>query len=463
MNPGSAAVWMSTLTVSPSTTPLMIPVSHVCSACGVMALEVDANGDQAPEEQSSDRDGDDGTPDALGSAAAAPLPPIPAIHLSPRTSTPRCAERSRTRHPLRDISGEGCGYRDTKGARSRVREPVGVRVSEGCGLDQHMAAITAEGLVKVFPSRSGEVRALDGVDLEVPTGSVLGLLGPNGAGKTTTVRILTTLLTPDAGRATVDGFDVAADPQGVRRSIGLSGQYAAVDEHLTGRENLVMVGRLYHFDMAQSRARATELLEQFDLAEAADRPAKTYSGGMRRRLDLAGALVARPPMLFLDEPTTGLDPRSRMDLWEVIEGLVAEGTTVLLTTQYLDEADKLADPIAVIDHGRVIAQGTADELKAQVGGERLAVTVRRGPGLGRAARSCPGCANGVIDVDEHSRQLVAPVAGGATALLEAVRAFDENGRAHPRHRRPAAHPRRRVPRAHRAPTRRTTRRPTPRP
>ena len=289
-----------------------------------------------------------------------------------------------------------------------------------------MAAITAEGLVKVFPSRSGEVRALDGVDLEVPTGAVLGLLGPNGAGKTTAVRILTTLLTPDSGRAIVNGIDVAADPQGVRRSIGLSGQYAAVDEYLTGRENLVMVGRLYHFDMAQARTRADELLEQFDLVEAADRPTKTYSGGMRRRLDLAGALVARPPIIFLDEPTTGLDPRSRIGLWDVIEGLVAQGTTVLLTTQYLDEADKLADSIAVVDRGRVIARGTSDELKAQVGGERLAVTV--GAGHVQAARDVlVDLANGAVDVDEHSRQLVAPVAGGATALLEAVRAFDEKG------------------------------------
>jgi ABC-2 type transport system ATP-binding protein len=187
-----------------------------------------------------------------------------------------------------------------------------------------------------------------------------------------------------------------------------------------------MVGRLYHFDMAQSRTRATELLEQFDLVEAADRPAKTYSGGMRRRLDLAGALVARPPIIFLDEPTTGLDPRSRIGLWEVIEGLVAQGTTVLLTTQYLDEADKLADSIAVVDRGRVIARGTSDELKAQVGGERLAVTVAAGQ-VWDAREVLAGLANGVIDVDEHSRQLVAPVAGGATALLEAVRAFDEKG------------------------------------
>ena len=287
-----------------------------------------------------------------------------------------------------------------------------------------MGAISAEGLVKVFPSRSGEVRALDGVDLDVPTGSVLGLLGPNGAGKTTTVRILATLLAPDAGRAIVNGIDVAADPQGVRRSIGLSGQYAAVDEYLTGRENLVMVGRLYHLTSQAAGVRAQELLEEFDLVDAADRPTKTYSGGMRRRLDLAGALVARPPIIFLDEPTTGLDPRSRLGLWEVIEGLVAQGTTVLLTTQYLDEADKLADSIAVVDRGQVIARGTSDELKAQVGGERLAVTVGAGQ-VADAREVLVGLATGAVDVDEHSRRLVAPVAGGAAALLDAVRAFDE--------------------------------------
>ena len=240
------------------------------------------------------------------------------------------------------------------------------------------------------------------------------------------MRILTTLLTPDAGRATVNGVDVAADPQGVRRSIGLSGQYAAVDEYLTGRENLVMIGRLYHMGKADARTRAAELLEEFDLVEAADRIVKTYSGGMRRRLDLAGALVAGPPVIFLDEPTTGLDPRSRIALWEVIEGLVAQGTTVLLTTQYLDEADKLADSIVVVDRGRVIARGTSDELKAQVGGERLAVTVARRP-VGAAREVLAGLATVTVDVDEHARQLVAPVAGGAAALVEAVRAFDEAG------------------------------------
>lgn len=285
-------------------------------------------------------------------------------------------------------------------------------------------AVWAEGLVKVFPSRSGEVRALDGVDLAVPEGSVLGLLGPNGAGKTTAVRILTTLLVPDAGSARVNGVDVAGDPQAVRRSIGLSGQYAAVDEYLTGRENLLMIGRLYHMGGTASRARAAELLDQFDLVAAADRPAKTYSGGMRRRLDLAGALVARPPVIFLDEPTTGLDPRSRLALWGVIEELVAQGTTVLLTTQYLDEADKLADSIAVVDRGRVIARGTSDELKAQVGGERIAVTVGRGQ-LDAALGVLTGLAVGPVDVDEHTHELVAPVSGGSGPLLEAVRRLDE--------------------------------------
>jgi ABC-2 type transport system ATP-binding protein len=209
-------------------------------------------------------------------------------------------------------------------------------------------AIQATGLVK----RYGSVTALDGVDLTVPEGSVLGLLGPNGAGKTTVVRILTTLLRPDAGQAQVAGVDVLTDPRAVRRKLGLSGQYAAVDEYLTGFENLDMIGRLYHLGRRHSRDRARELLAQFDLSDAGDRPARTYSGGMRRRLDLAGALVAAPPVLFLDEPTTGLDPRSRTDMWTVIQKLVAAGTTLLLTTQYLEEADVLADEIVVIDHGR---------------------------------------------------------------------------------------------------------------
>ena len=221
-----------------------------------------------------------------------------------------------------------------------------------------MNAITAEGLVKVYRSRKAEVRALDGVDLEVPEGTVLGLLGPNGAGKTTTVRILATLLKPDAGRATVAGFDVVREAQQLRQVIGLSGQYAAVDENLTGRENLVMFGRLYQMPKDEARRRADELLEQFELTDAANRVVKTYSGGMRRRLDLGSALIGRPRLLFLDEPTTGLDPRSRLGMWDVIRGLVREGTTLLLTTQYLEEADELADAIAVVDHGKIIARGT---------------------------------------------------------------------------------------------------------
>ncbi len=235
--------------------------------------------------------------------------------------------------------------------------------------DRGTAAIIVTGLEKSY----GDVKALCGVSLEVQSGTVLGLLGPNGAGKTTFVRVLTTLLEPDAGEARVVGLDVVRDAGRLRERIGLAGQYAAVDENLTGLENLTMVGRLYGASRATAKARGNELLERFDLVEAASRPVKTYSGGMRRRLDLAAALVAKPPVLFLDEPTTGLDPRSRLSLWEVIEGLVAEGTTVLLTTQYLDEADRLADTIAVIDHGRLIAEGTSDQLKDRVGGERMEV------------------------------------------------------------------------------------------
>ncbi len=284
-------------------------------------------------------------------------------------------------------------------------------------------AVRATGLVK----RYGKVTALAGVDIAVRRGTVLGLLGPNGAGKTTVVRILATLLRPDEGEAEVAGIDVLAQPGEVRRNIGLSGQYAAVDEYLTGFENLDMIGRLYHLGRKRSRERARELLGQFRLSESADRPAKTYSGGMRRRLDLAGALVADPPVLFLDEPTTGLDPRSRTDMWEVIAGLVAGGTSLLLTTQYLEEADRLADEIVVIDHGLVIAEGTSDQLKAQVGGERLEVTVSDPARLEDARALLEPLGSSAASLDPQVRRLVVPVTGGATTLTDGLRLLDRAG------------------------------------
>ncbi|MEU6340362.1 ATP-binding cassette domain-containing protein [Streptomyces sp. NPDC046977] len=284
-------------------------------------------------------------------------------------------------------------------------------------------AIHAEGLVKTF----GDVRALDGVDLDVPEGTVLGLLGPNGAGKTTAVRVLTTLLQPDSGKAVVAGVDVLKHPNEVRRQIGLSGQFAAVDEYLTGRENLQMVGRLYQMSARDAKARATELLERFNLAEAADRTAKTYSGGMRRRLDLAAALVVRPPVMFMDEPTTGLDPRNRLALWEVIQDLVAGGTTLLLTTQYLEEADHLAHDICVIDHGKVIARGTSDELKARTGGERVEVVVHDREHLPTATEVLQGFGKGDTTLDNHTRRITVPVTGGAKLLAEVIRELDTRG------------------------------------
>ena len=290
-----------------------------------------------------------------------------------------------------------------------------------------MPAITAEGLVKVYGSRSGEVRALDGLDLTVEEGTVLGLLGPNGAGKTTTVRVLATLLRPDSGRATVLGHDVVKEAQTLRRQIGLSGQYAAVDENLTGAENLWMFGRLYQLASAESRKRADELLEQFALTNAKDRVVKTYSGGMRRRLDLASALIGRPRLLFLDEPTTGLDPRSRLGMWQVIRDLVRTGSTLLLTTQYLEEADALADDIAVVDSGKIIARGTADELKSTVGGERVEVVVNRADQIAAARDVLASACVADVSVDEHTRRLTAPTSGGTAQLITVIRALDDAG------------------------------------
>ncbi|HEU4921264.1 MAG TPA: ATP-binding cassette domain-containing protein [Actinomycetota bacterium] len=285
-------------------------------------------------------------------------------------------------------------------------------------------AIVVEGLAKRF----GKVEALKGVDLQVPPSTVLGLLGPNGAGKTTAVRILTTLLHPDEGRATVAGYDVVKQAEQLRHVIGLAGQNAAVDENLTGLENLEMVGRLYHVPAAEAKRRGEEILERFDLAEAAHRVAKTYSGGMRRRLDLGASLVGKPKVLFLDEPTTGLDPRGRMEMWDVIRGLVMEGTTLLLTTQYLDEADRLADKIAVIDLGLVIAEGTSDELKGRVGGEVLALRVADRDRAAEAAGTVLGLGPGGGNVDNNTGEINVPVGDDGTAILtEAVRRLDAEG------------------------------------
>ncbi|MFI6479824.1 ATP-binding cassette domain-containing protein [Nonomuraea sp. NPDC050663] len=277
-------------------------------------------------------------------------------------------------------------------------------------------AIEATGLVKTY----GKHTALDGMDLVVPEGTVLGLLGPNGAGKTTTVRILTTLIRPDSGQARVAGYDVVREAPKLRKVIGASGQYAAVDDHLTGAENLEMVGRLYHLGVKRSRQRARELLDRFDLAEAGDRPVKGYSGGMRRRLDLAATLVAQPPVLFLDEPTTGLDPRARIALWDVIAELVRGGTTLLLTTQYLEEADRLADSIAVVDHGRVIARGTADQLKDQVGGDRIELSVTSGRDFEHALRLLAPLSAGEPTLDREAFHMTMPVAQGAASLTTAL-------------------------------------------
>ncbi len=290
-----------------------------------------------------------------------------------------------------------------------------------------MKSVIAENLVKTY--RNGEVRALDGLSLEVEEGTVLGVLGPNGSGKTTTVRVLATLLKPDSGRAMVGGIDVVKNPKAVREIIGLSGQYAAVDETLTGWDNLVMFGRLYHLSSQAANARAEELLEQFSLADDAKRPIKTFSGGMRRRLDLAASLIIRPKVLFLDEPTTGLDPRGRMEMWKVIEGLVKDGVTLLLTTQYLEEADQLADEIAVIDRGRVIARGTSDQLKTQVGGERLELIVAEGD-IARAREIADRVGGSTSTVDAGLRKISTPVTTGGETLVGLLRELD-SAKIHP--------------------------------
>ena len=287
-----------------------------------------------------------------------------------------------------------------------------------------MKSVIAENLVKTY--RNGAVRALDHLSLDVEEGTVLSVLGPNGAGKTTCVRILATLLKPDSGHAMVGGIDVIKHPEKVREVIGLSGQYAAVDEILTGWDNLVMFGQLYHLGKKASIARAEELLERFSLTDSAKRPIKTYSGGMRRRLDLAASLIVKPKVLFLDEPTTGLDPRGRQEMWSVIEELVKGGVTLLLTTQYLEEADQLADEIAVIDHGKVIARGTSDALKKEVGGERLEIVVES-QNIAKTMEVVAAVSGSKATLDEGLRMISAPVSTGATALIETLRSLDAAG------------------------------------
>lgn len=284
-------------------------------------------------------------------------------------------------------------------------------------------AIEAAGLEKVF----GATRALNGVDFEVPRGAIYGLLGPNGAGKTTVVRILSTLLNPDGGWATVDGIDVAKDPHGVRRRIGLTGQYAAVEERLTAKENMEFVARLFHMPRNEVKARSTELLKRFDLDYAADRVVKGYSGGMRRRLDIAMSLIARPSVLFLDEPTTGLDPRSRQAMWDLIEELEADGTTVLLTTQYLDEADRLAERIIVIDQGSVIANGTSDDLKDQIGGDRLTVSIAKAENRDTALATLSPLCTGNVEVSGDGLSFSAPINSGDRVVPGVIRALDDAG------------------------------------
>ena len=284
-------------------------------------------------------------------------------------------------------------------------------------------AVSARGLRKRF----GDTIALNGIDLDVPRGAIYGLLGPNGAGKTTAVRVLTTLIRPDAGVATIDGIDVVANPHGVRERIGLTGQYAAVEERLTGRENMEFVARLFHLPRSEVKGRAAELLERFDLVDAADRVVKGYSSGMRRRLDIAMSLIARPSVLFLDEPTTGLDPRSRLAMWGLIEELENEGTTVLLTTQYLDEADRLAERIVVIDSGVIIANGTSDELKDRIGGDRISVSIARAENREAALGALRPLCTGDVEVSDDGRSFSAPIKAGDRVVPAVIRALDDSG------------------------------------
>lgn len=290
-----------------------------------------------------------------------------------------------------------------------------------------VAFIEAHDLVKTYSAGKSVIRALDGLSLDVEQGKILGLLGPNGAGKTTTVKVLTTLIRPDSGRAIIDGVDVLAHPDRIRRMIGVSGQYAAVDENLTAVENLLMVGKLYHLPTKVAKARAVELVELFGLSEAANRVVKGFSGGMRRRIDLAGALVINPRVLFLDEPTTGLDPRSRLGLWQIIHDRVTEGTTVFLTTQYLEEADQLADHIAVVDRGHVIARGTADELKQQVGGARIDITVHDLSDQEAAIGILRAIGQGEVSIGTDARHLAVAVDNAPKALQETMRVLAERG------------------------------------
>lgn len=303
----------------------------------------------------------------------------------------------------------------------------GQELSAGAATVVLMPIIEAEDLRKTYRTKKQEVQALDGLNLTVDQGTVKAVLGPNGAGKTTTVRVLTTLLVPDSGRAVVDGKDVLAEPRSVRSAIGVSGQYASIDEELTGTENLVMVGQLYHLSKATSQSRARDLLQQFDLQEAGDRPVKGFSGGMRRRIDLACAVVNEPRVLFLDEPTTGLDPRSRTMMWDVIRDLVGRGTTVLLTTQYLEEADQLADHISVVDTGKVIAEGTADQLKAHVGGHRVEVTLVDGADAAAAREVLSRHGSGEVHLAPSGRTLGVSVAQGPRELSAVLAELREAG------------------------------------